>query len=262
MWFHLEPPGQEYAGALSGIAVADKITGPFRFLRAFRPNAGHWPENAPESSRSPLTDAELAHIRSLNLQGGPVPGYPEDLIYRRDYQGGQMARDQTLFVDPVTGASYHFYASEDNGTLHISRLRDRDWLETSGQYVREQPGRFHEAPAPFYGNGKYWMFSSDCTAWEPNAARLSVADAPLGPWRDLGNPCRGTALQIETTFESQSTFVLPVVGKPNAFIFMADRWRPENAIDGRYVWLPVQFDPDGTPFIEWLDEWDLDFFSK
>ena len=32
MWFHLEPKDAGYAGALSGVAVADKVTGPFRFL--------------------------------------------------------------------------------------------------------------------------------------------------------------------------------------------------------------------------------------
>jgi hypothetical protein len=36
---------------------------------------------------------------------------------------------------------------------------------------------------------------------------------------------------------------------------MADRWVPENAIDGRYVWLPIQFDGKGIPFLEWKDEW-------
>src|SRR5437016_5610432 len=37
MWFHLEPPGAEYAGALSGVAVADSVAGPYHFVRAFRP---------------------------------------------------------------------------------------------------------------------------------------------------------------------------------------------------------------------------------
>jgi len=43
---------------------------------------------------------------------------------------------------------------------------------------------------------------------------------------------------------------------------MADRWVPENAIDGRYIWLPIQFDEKGTPYLEWMDEWNLDFFKE
>ena len=46
-----------------------------------------------------------------------------------------------------------------------------------------------------------------------------------------------------------------------AFIFMADRWQPRNAIDGRHLWLPIQF-KDGLPFVEWLDFWDLSFFDR
>ena len=48
----------------------------------------------------------------------------------------------------------------------------------------------------------------------------------------------------------------------NAFIFMADVWRPEKPSDARYIWLPIQFKTDGTPFIEWIDNWTLDFFDQ
>jgi hypothetical protein len=89
----------------------------------------------------------------------------------------------------------------------------------------------------------------------------AVADSMLGKWTSLGNPCRGDTTQVNTTFGSQGTFVLPVAGKPDAFIFMADRWHPGNAIDGRYVWLPIQFEND-KPVIKWLPEWDLNLFSS
>jgi hypothetical protein len=55
--------------------------------------------------------------------------------------------------------------------------------------------------------------------------------------------------------------VLPVPGKSGAFIFMADRWHPNNAIDGRHLWLPIQF-KDGNPLVEWLNGWDLSFFER
>jgi hypothetical protein len=52
-----------------------------------------------------------------------------------------------------------------------------------------------------------------------------------------------------------------VPGKADAFIFMADRWNPQNAIDGRYVWLPIEF-RHGVPMFCWHDEWELSFFDK
>jgi beta-galactosidase len=38
MWFHLELSGQGYKAARAGVAVSDKVTGPYRFLKSFRPN--------------------------------------------------------------------------------------------------------------------------------------------------------------------------------------------------------------------------------
>lgn len=258
MWFHLEPKDAGYDGSLSGVAVADKVTGPFQFLRAFRPNAGVWPLNVPDSDKCELNAAELERLTGMDLNGGPRPWYPKQLLYRRDYAGGQMARDMTIFVDD-DGAAYHIYSSEGNGTLHISRLSD-DFLSPAGQFVRVLPGRFNEAPAMLKHGGRYFMFTSDCTGWAPNPARLLTADSIWGPWEELGNPCIGDGPQIANTFESQSTFVLPVQGQRDAFIFMADRWRPANAIDGRYVWLPVEFVQD-VPTIRWHDEWGLDFWG-
>jgi hypothetical protein len=259
MWFHLEPKGAGYAGALSGVAVADNVTGPFEFIDAFRPNAGVWPENVPAGSKCQLSSEESAYVSKLDLPGGPLPYYPKHLLFRRDFAGGQMARDMTLFVDD-NGSAYLIYASESNGTLHISRLAE-DYLSPAGKFTRVLPGRFDEAPAMLKRGGKYFLFTSDCTGWSPNPARLLAADSIFGEWEELGNPCLGTGAQITNTFNSQSAFILPVHGRADAFIFMADRWNPQNAIDGRYVWLPIEF-KHGVPTISWRDAWDLKFFDR
>ena len=259
MWFHLEPKGGGYSGARSGVAIAEKPAGPFRFVSSFRPNAGAWPVNVTESEKHPLSASELARINAMELNGGPRPYYPKHALFRRDFAGGQMARDMTLFLDD-DGRVYHIHAAEENGTLHVSQLSD-DFLTPSGKFARIFPGRFHEAPAMMKWCGKYFLISSDCTGWAPNAARISTAEHIFGPWEELGNPCIGTGAEIAHTFGAQSTFILPVHGKPDAFIFMADQWNPKNAIDGRYVWLPIEFHHD-VPMIRWRDEWDLSVFNK
>ena len=258
MWFHLELKAQGYNAARSGVAVADVVTGPYRFIGSFRPNAGAWPLNVPDDLRTPLSAEEAAALAKIPLGGGPVPNYPGGMLFRRDFAGGQMARDMTLFVDD-DGKAYHIYASEDNGTMQISQLTD-DYLKPAGKYLRVFAGHFNEAPALFKHAGKYFLITSGCSGWAPNAARLAEADSIWGPWKELGNPCIGPADRTRITFESQSTYVPPVAGKPGAFIFMADRWRPGNAINGRYIWLPLQF-KDGKPFLQWLDRWDLSFFD-
>jgi hypothetical protein len=110
-----------------------------------------------------------------------------------------------------------------------------------------------EAPAMFKKGGKYYLMMSGCTGWAPNAARSAVADDIFGEWQELGNPCTGE--DAATTFHSQSTHIFPVQGA-DQFIYMGDRWTPENAIDGRYIWLPIDF--EGNKFvIRWQNEWGM-----
>jgi beta-xylosidase len=257
MWFHLELKGQSYDAARSGVAVSDKPTGPFKFIRSFRPNAGHWPVNVQDYHKNPVADT----IKDKYCGGlGCLPAHVDSMnILGRDFEGGQMARDMNLFVDE-DGKAYHIYSSEENSTTHISQLTD-DYTGYSGKYARFFPNRYMEAPAIFRtSEGKYFFIGSDCTGWSPNAARSATADNIWGPWEELGNPCVGEDSAL--TFHSQSTYVLQVQGKKNAFIFMADRWQPENPIDGTYIWLPINFNELGRMEIKWLDEWDLGYFSN
>lgn len=250
LWFHLEPKGGGYSGAMSGIAVSDRVTGPYTYLKALRPNAGVWPINVLDvhkSGRRPSPSEEQ------QFTGGSLPASPDDLnILGRDKEKGQMARDMNLFVDD-DGKAYHIYSSEENSTLHIAEL-NTDYTGYSGKYARFFAGRFMEAPAMFKKDGNYYLIMSGCTGWGPNAARSAIASSIWGEWKELGNPCRGA--DAELTFHSQSTYVLPVQGKNNTFIYMGDRWTPENAIDGRYVWLPIHFEGE-KPVIEWKDSWTM-----
>lgn len=253
MWFHLELKGMGYAAARTGVAVSDRVTGPYTFIRSLNPNAGEWPLKFSEKLKEKTWPDDLKPWSDEWVQA-----VKDGMILKRDFQKGQMARDMTLYVDE-DGKAYHIHASEENLTLHISELTD-DYLGFTGKYIRVLPTGHNEAPALFKYNDKYCMITSGCTGWAPNAARLLVADEMMGEWKYLKNPCVGD--DSELTFHSQSTFILPVQGKDDAFVFMADRWNPENAIDGRYVWLPVQFDEEGLPFLEWMDKWNLDFFDE
>lgn len=234
MWMHID--SASYAAARSGVAVSGKPTGPFKYLGSFRPNAGVWPENTADADKQPSATNVLA----------------------RDFEGGQMARDMTVFVDD-DGKAYQFYSSEENPTMHVSLLTD-DYLHPAGKYRRIFVGRSMEAPAVFKHAGKYYLIASGCSAWAPNAARSAMADNIFGPWTELGNPCVGAA--ADKTFRSQSTFVLPVPGRADTFIFMADRWNQWDLPDSRYVWLPLEFTADGKPLLHWQEQWSLDAISK
>jgi hypothetical protein len=225
MWMHLEQPGYRFSRA--GVAVSDTPAGPFAFAQYVRPIV---------NTNAFATGDEA----------------------KQDLYGGTF-RDMNVFLDD-DGQAYVFYSSEGNWTMYVVRLNE-DFtgpaLPTveNKTWARILVHQMREGPAPFKWDGTYFLITSACTGWRPNAANYSSAKDILGPWETFSNPCVGT--NADTTFGSQSTFVLPVPGRPDHFIFMADEWRPRNLPDSRYVWLPFTMTPNGTFTISWQDHWAL-----
>jgi len=229
MWLHAEQPGYLYACA--GTATSDTPAGPFVFQRTFRPITNDF-------------------------------GFPENEPIAQKKYGGTF-RDMNLFVDD-DGKAYVFYAADDNWTMYVARLNDEFTGPETPTVENKTCARIlvrehREGPAPFKWKGKYFLITSACTGWAPNAANYATADNILGPWKTFGNPCTGT--NADKTFGGQSTFVLPATGRPDSFIFMADRWNPQDLPDSRYVWLPFTMKPDNTFTIPWRERWDFSIFS-
>jgi beta-galactosidase len=208
LWFHLELRRQGYRAARAGVAVSDKITGPYVFKHSFRPN-------------------------------------------------GNMSRDMTIFEDR-DGSAYLVYSSRDNYDLRITKLTD-DYTNVT---IEDKMlfSNHREAPAIFLYDNKYYLITSGCTGWKPNRASLHTAESVWGPWtQSTDNPMKGPG--ADTTFDGQSTYILPIRGKKDQFIFLADKWNPEDLRDSRYLWLPVVFS-NGVPQVEWKDEWTLNQFKQ
>jgi beta-xylosidase len=202
MWMHID--AADYSYARSGVAVSDKPTGPFKYIRSERPN-------------------------------------------------GNMARDMTIFQDD-DGKAYHFYSSEENATMHVCLLTD-DYLGHTAIEKRIFINQSREAPAVFKSHNRYYIITSGCTGWSPNTALYAVADSVLGNWTSPGTPCIGEG--AKQTWQSQSTYVIPVNGIPDTYIFMADRWNKTDLEQSRYVWLPLTINSKGEPEIRWRSKWNL-----
>ena len=250
MLFHLELKGKGYAAARVGFAESDSPVGPFRFIRSLRPNAGKWPT---DFSRRDIRKAKK--LKEADYKEWWTPEWREaireGLLLARDVPGGQMSRDMTVYVDD-DGKAYHIYSAEENLTLNLAELTD-DYLDYTGRYVRISPGGQNEAPTIFKRDGVYWMITSGCTGWAPNEARMFKAASLWGPWEQLPSPFVGK--DAKKSFHTQGTYIFKVEGTEDGFVFMADRWNPQSLKNSRHIWLPIDFEADGTPVIRWVDSW-------
>ncbi|MBR5635757.1 MAG: family 43 glycosylhydrolase [Pseudobutyrivibrio sp.] len=228
----------DYAKAKLGIAVSDTVNGPYKLLGTY-----------------------LLHTNT---------GYDSDW----DAENGHV-RDMNVFKDD-DGTAYVMYSSDGNANMYIAKLND-DYtgLALSGEDENGNPvgvegvdytvnfvGESREAPAMFKKGNKYYMITSGCTGWAPNAAKYAVADLVLGPWTLKNNPCTDDG--ASTTYDTQSTCVVDL--GEGRFMYMGDRWsNPDKGYllrDSRYVWLPIEFTSDGGIKIEKLSNWDLSIFDS
>ncbi|TYP73099.1 family 43 glycosylhydrolase [Paenibacillus methanolicus] len=246
MWLHTDGPSAtsnaNYAKAEAGYALSDSPTGPFVYGVSNR------------MDRVP--------------PGASYDGQPD--------QPG-MARDMNLFKDD-DGTAYLIYSSEENMTIYISKLNEsytdvvgwhKDGLETRDttykaeygvDYIRVFPGAQREAPAMFKYDGKYYLITSGATGWAPNRAQYTVADSIFGEWKTMRDPSIGE--KASTTFDSQSTNVIPVDPAKGKFIYMGDRWNSNDLKNSRYVWLPIEFGQQDEIALKWYDEWKLEDLDR
>lgn len=254
MLFHLELKGRGYEAARVAFAESDSPTGPFRFIRSLRTNAGIWPfdmkkkqiKEAKKTDASAWKDWWTPEWRKETEKG---------MYLWRDMKGGQMSRDMTVFIDD-DGKAYHITSSQENLTLLVNELTD-DYMDFTGKYNMIAPGGQNEAPCIVKHDGKYWLICSGCTGWDPNEARMFVSESIWGPWKQLPSPFVGTAtgyrnFPAKKTFGAQGTYIMQMNGKP---VFMADIWNPRHLSQSLHLWLPITFNAEGTPVIPWVDKW-------
>jgi len=237
MWVHSDGPESPtststYARAEAGVAVSDSPTGPFRWIDSYR------------------------------LDRVPSDSVPWCGTASAFDPAGGMARDMNLFVDE-DGTGYIVYSSEENRTIYISRL-DADYTYLSvppesavqgEDFARILACSQREAPALFTSGGRYYLITSGATGWDANPARYATATDILGEWTDHGNPMTGDA--AANTYSSQGTSVIGYDAQAGKFIFMADRWTPNDLANAPYVWLPITFGEGGTVSITPTEEWSL-----
>ena len=227
-----------------GVCIADKITGPYTFLA--------------EVSCAPHYVGDF------------------DLV---EWDGKAYA----IFEHPHT----HMVCQELNDTY--TDVTDK----VSTHIPRPFPPFTREAPGHFFHDGKHYLLTSGTTGYYPNPSEMHSFDDFHGEWQDLGDPCVDDVHENSFNAQFSSVFTHPTI--PNLYIALGDRWltdmsvqmpdirmcyehifNPEagpmpagidlgaytdaNTSEADYVWLPIRFREDGTPYIAWVDKWRVEDF--
>ena len=147
-----------------------------------------------------------------------------------------------------------YLLSEDrNHGLRIYRLRD-DYLAAEAVVAtlrqQDRPEFGYESPTMVKDQGRYYLFGSDLTYWFMNDNKYSVAERLEGPWADWENIAPAGA----NTYESQVSVVVPV---GSGFVYIGDRWTPDDLKTSPIVMLPLRISDTKVELV-WHDRWTID----
>lgn len=189
-----------------------------------------------------LDDADYVCAKA-GVAVSDTPQGPFEMV-REIHPNRQDCRDMTLFEED--GKAWLVHSSNWNKTMNISELTD-DYTDVNGRYASVLVNQEREAPALVKRNGLYYMITSGCTGWEPNAALYAVSGSMAGQWKLIDNPCEGEGYR--NTFCGQSTYIFQADGR---CWLLLDHWKPEDLKSSGYSILPVTFE-GGRMTVRWAD---------
>jgi hypothetical protein len=112
-----------------------------------------------------------------------------------------------------------------------------------------------EAPTMLKKDGLYYLIGSNLSSWERNDNYYYTSNSIKGPWISRGL----LAPEGSLTWNSQATFVLPIVGtKETTYLFMGDRWSfPKQASSATYVWQPLIISGTSLSMPTYQEAWQI-----
>lgn len=200
------------------------------------------------------------------------------------------AGDFDLFTDGNT--AYIVYENPHTEMIcrTLNDARNGFAEQVSSHLPRSGPPYTREAPAFFRHDGRNFLFTSGTTGYYPNRTETYELLSPHGRWKKLGDPCVNDV--CKNSFHAQFSSVFRHPFREGLYIALGDRWltdlppdlpdmngvfktmftpgapfpydlslySDENTSEADYVWLPVRFREDGTPYLAWVNNWRIEDF--
>ncbi len=210
----------------------------------------------PKVLRCPSTGEYIMYMHTDNLQyKDPVIGYATS-----DKIDGNYTFQGPLLFDgkPINRWDMGTFQDTDGSGYLIIHHGDLYKLSEDYKSIKEKVvsnATDCESPVIFKNDGTYYWLGSGLTGWERNDNFYYTADNLSGPWIPKGN----FAPEGSLTWNSQSTFVLPVKGKEDTtYIYMGDRWsHPRQNSSATYVWQPLEINENTLSIPEYYQSWKI-----
>jgi hypothetical protein len=198
------------------------------------------------------------YVMWLHIWNGDAVGYAtsSSVCGTYTYLGssqplGNESFDIGSFQD-TNGDAYLLSANYDNGIIVYQM--SADYLSPATIVDAKSTWGDYEAPAMFKANGYYFLLMSHETGWSSNDDQYSYATSISGPWSAPAD----FAVAGTNTFNSQSTYVLPVTGSSGTtYMYMGDRWNSSDITDSTYIWLPLTISGNSVTMNNWYQRWSL-----
>lgn len=211
----------------------------------------------PKVMRSPATGeyVMLMHADAIDYRGQFI-GYAT----AQKVTGPYTFQGPILFNGaPIKKWDMGTFQDEDGAGYLLLHGGDIYRLADDYRSVREQVRRGEdelESPAMLRKGDTYYFVGSHRTGWERNDNDYFTAPSIKGPWTRQGS----IAPEGTLTWNSQSTFVLPIKGeRETTYMFMGDRWSyPRQASAATYVWQPLVVEGDRLAMPAYRDAWRID----
>lgn len=166
---------------------------------------------------------------------------------------GIKSRDCNVYQDN-DGTAYFISTTEENQHLGLFRLSE-DYHEAV-EHTQLFAWQSREAPAIVkLPNGRYFMFNSACSGWDPNQCKMSYTSNLKSGWTSLAGIGNSIA------YDTQAAAILEIKGtKATTYLYVGDRWQDPGLTESKTIIFPISFYGTSCTFT-YHERFDINFVT-